>query len=415
MKFFVFLFVVFLSIVHSSYAFSKDFDPTALATEIADFNDKQEFEKAILKLEAILDNKNSTSYERYNAYLQKSLIYKRLYNYTGALKNLDLAIMEPVADKFREQVDFRVQVERLFVYFDLQQQKEVDRIFGSIDQSKLNLLPAETQSFFICLLAIRSMKSKDYLAANTQLDQAIEIQKADNPKNLPSIYRIKVALFQEMGNHNAALKAYEEGMLYANQYNMAIYRIIMEETITRYYEHIKDYRNALYSQKRVSIARTNYDANNQVGKLNLIENDLLQERKDLEIKSERYLKYYLISFTSVLLLLLILLYLLYRSNKQKRVLVELDNERMRVTLQQLTSKSEDVQKDSATLGNFSFTSRQQEIIDLVNQGKTNKEIGLVLFISENTVKYHLKAIYEILGIDRRSALKASFSSTPKVD
>ena len=37
-------------------------------------------------------------------------------------------------------------------------------------------------------------------------------------------------------------------------------------------------------------------------------------------------------------------------------------------------------------------------------GKTNKEIGVELFISENTVKYHLKIIYEALNITNRSKL-----------
>lgn len=415
MKRYFYFFAVVFGIIQINIAYSKDFDPVVFTKEIGELNDKQEFEEAILKLENVLNDKEATAYTRYNAYLQKALTYKRLYNYTGALKNLDLAVAEPVNDSFREEVDFRVQIERLFVYFDLQKQKEFEALFRSIDQNKLRLLPAETQSFFVCILAIVAMRNKDYMAADSALNRAIDIQKADNPKNLPSIYRIKVRLFQEMGNHDAALKAYEQGMFYANQYDMAIYKIIMEETITRYYEHIKDYKNALYSQKRVSVARTNYDANNQAGNLNLIENSLLKERKDLEIKSERYFRYYLVSFTFVLLLLLLVLCLLYRANRQKRILVEEDNERMRTILQQMASESETKERSKTRLEDFSFTTRQQEIIDLVNEGRTNKEIGLILFISENTVKYHLKAIYEILGIDRRSALKASFSSIPKVD
>ena len=56
------------------------------------------------------------------------------------------------------------------------------------------------------------------------------------------------------------------------------------------------------------------------------------------------------------------------------------------------------------LDNYKLTERQNEIITLVKQGKTNKEIGQNLFISENTVKYHLKIIYETLNIANRSEL-----------
>lgn len=388
-----------------SDAYANKFDPLVLSQEIALLNDKNEYEQAILMLEDILNNPQSTSYERYNAYLQKALTYKRLYNYSSALKNLDLAIAEPVAAPMREEVDFRVQIERLFIYFDLQKEKEFKRAFSEIDQSKLSLLPADTQSFFGCVLAIMAMRNKDYLEADKELDRAIALQKADNPKNLPSIYRIKVSLYGEMKDHKRVLEAYELGMSYAKKYDIAIYKIIMEESITRYYESIKDYENALYAQKRVSIARTDYDANNQSGKISAIENDLLKARKDLEIKNERNFKYYLISLTVILTLLLFVFWLLYKSNKQRRLLVEKDIERMREVLQKFASEKAASQEPELDLGKFQFTSRQNEIIELVSQGKTNKEIGAALFISENTVKYHLKSIYETLGIDRRADLK----------
>lgn len=51
-----------------------------------------------------------------------------------------------------------------------------------------------------------------------------------------------------------------------------------------------------------------------------------------------------------------------------------------------------------------LTYRQLEIIEFIKQGKTNKEIATILCISENTVKYHIKVIYNNLGISRRTEL-----------
>ena len=51
-----------------------------------------------------------------------------------------------------------------------------------------------------------------------------------------------------------------------------------------------------------------------------------------------------------------------------------------------------------------LSERQTEIVNLVKKGLTNKEIAEQLFISENTVKYHLKSIYTLLGIDSRNSL-----------
>jgi DNA-binding CsgD family transcriptional regulator len=48
--------------------------------------------------------------------------------------------------------------------------------------------------------------------------------------------------------------------------------------------------------------------------------------------------------------------------------------------------------------------REQEIISLLVEGKTNREIAQRLFISENTVKTHVKNIYGKLGVSNRVQL-----------
>ncbi|HEX7555628.1 MAG TPA: response regulator transcription factor, partial [Leptolinea sp.] len=53
-----------------------------------------------------------------------------------------------------------------------------------------------------------------------------------------------------------------------------------------------------------------------------------------------------------------------------------------------------------------LTDREREVLDLLAQGMTNKEIAESLFISTNTVKRHLKAIFEKLEIHTRSAAAA---------
>ena len=48
-----------------------------------------------------------------------------------------------------------------------------------------------------------------------------------------------------------------------------------------------------------------------------------------------------------------------------------------------------------------LTQREQEVLRLVSQGKSNKEIASALNIAENTVKNHLKNILEKLHLDNR--------------
>jgi two-component system, response regulator PdtaR len=53
-----------------------------------------------------------------------------------------------------------------------------------------------------------------------------------------------------------------------------------------------------------------------------------------------------------------------------------------------------------------LTDREREVLDLLARGQTNKEMAENLFITTNTVKRHLKAIFEKLDVHTRSAAAA---------
>lgn len=51
-----------------------------------------------------------------------------------------------------------------------------------------------------------------------------------------------------------------------------------------------------------------------------------------------------------------------------------------------------------------LTARERELVKLVRQGFSNKEIGEILFISINTVKKHLQNVYHKLNVTNRTEL-----------
>lgn len=55
-----------------------------------------------------------------------------------------------------------------------------------------------------------------------------------------------------------------------------------------------------------------------------------------------------------------------------------------------------------------LTEREREVLELVAQGLTNKEIGKRLYISENTVRTHLRNILDKLQVHNRAQAAASF-------
>jgi DNA-binding NarL/FixJ family response regulator len=51
---------------------------------------------------------------------------------------------------------------------------------------------------------------------------------------------------------------------------------------------------------------------------------------------------------------------------------------------------------------WTLTPRQQEVLELLVQGKSNREIAQALGLSENTVKVHLVVVFRVLGVSSRT-------------
>lgn len=57
--------------------------------------------------------------------------------------------------------------------------------------------------------------------------------------------------------------------------------------------------------------------------------------------------------------------------------------------------------NSSNLKESGLTPRELEILGLIAQGLSNREIAEKLFVSENTVKTHSSRVFEKLGVNRR--------------
>lgn len=57
-------------------------------------------------------------------------------------------------------------------------------------------------------------------------------------------------------------------------------------------------------------------------------------------------------------------------------------------------------------GQLDLTLRQAEVLRWIAEGKTNDEIATILGCSANTVKMHLKDIFQRLGVHTRTAAAA---------
>src|SRR5206468_3297624 len=60
------------------------------------------------------------------------------------------------------------------------------------------------------------------------------------------------------------------------------------------------------------------------------------------------------------------------------------------------------QQERPKSDSYGLTKREQEILRLVSEGKSNGEVARKLWVTEQTVKFHLSNIYRKLGVTNRT-------------
>jgi len=125
----------------------------------------------------------------------------------------------------------------------------------------------------------------------------------------------------------------------------------------------------------------------------------------LEIFQKKRELYYL--FIIIAVLILVGCYIIYSLRKQSRLKYQLLSEEidnLRLKINSLLGNSEGIEFSVDEINeklHKPLTDREFEILSLTISDKNNKEIANEIFISVNTVKYHLKNIYEKLGVANR--------------
>ena len=376
-----------------------------LENQIKTFNDNLQYEKSIAVLNEIITNEQSTHYEKYYAYLLESFTYKRLFNYTKTLHKLDLALAEGLQSDQKEEVKNTIDAEKCFVYFDTQDYPKAEALITQLRKLNFKHLSIPTQSWIIMQDGYIKMLNKDYAKSEQLLNEAAALVKANSPENLPNIYGKKMELFNKMNLFEKRDTAFKEGLLLAKKYNKVKYEMYLYQVMRNIFQENEDYKNAFFTQKKYDSIVKYYNATDANGKLELAEKKLEDENRQLKEQNEKYIDYILYGVIVSLLLLLYFAFRLYQSNMAKRILVEKENTRIHNEIERLTQALDEKGNAALNLSNYNLTDRQKEIIDFIRSGLTNKEIATKLFISENTVKYHLKIIYEILDVEHRSAIR----------
>lgn len=397
---------ILILLVFSCFISAQNGNLKKFNDEIYVLNNKHEYEQSIIKIYEVLYNPKSSHYEKYNAYLQKSLTYKRIYNFNEAYGNLNYALEEGLKTDKVKEVNSKIAIEKFFIIFDLQRFEKIREMINDNKNIDLSLIDEETKGLYLSALAIIEIIDGNYGDANDKINNAISIYEKVSPKDLPNIYGKKMFLYQKLNQPEKVEEAFRKAMYYAEKYKTDLYIKNLAINMWEFYTHQNNLEKAKYYREIADNLKEDDNTLININSLKLIElekkltSDYL--RKEYEAQQKKQLLV-IVGFVIVLGILGYLGITLFK-NKKKRLEVESENLEIRKKLDEILFNSKNETEDS-DFKNTNLTDRQLEIIELVKLGKTNKEIGAELYISENTVKYHLKIIYNTLGIENRRDLR----------
>ena len=269
-------------------------------------------------------------------------------------------------------------------------------------------------------------KALEYYEKSIEIRRHLKIRKG----LAASLYKASDIYFQK-GNlskaRTMAVESHELAKKYGYTYEIkesarVLYLINKAEnnlgTALAYHEtytSLHDSLNSIENQKAVIKSEYQFKYNKKalIDSLEkdkiLIQNQLLEEENSLVASKNAVQKLWLALSTLGIIMLLGTLYF-YRKNTS----VKMDNYRSEIKLrlnETLSLKNEiealnvsgSAQKSDLNIVlHDKLSTREQEILDLLALGLSNKEIGEQLFVSVNTVKTHILSLYNKLDVKNRT-------------
>ena len=394
----------------SGFIHANNITIDSLKEQIAAANNSENYDFSIQLLSTFLSDKNVSASDKYQAYLIKANIYRKLFKYEHALHHLDLALEEGIKGSNIFTVQQEIKAERSFIYFDKQEFDKAEKLLKELEKTAYHSLNPKYLLFLYTQKGYFLLKDQKYEASEKILNEALKIAMLHFPTESPIVYGKQIELYNLIKDTVKRDQAYHSGIEAAQKANNLKYEFYLHEIMKNVFSSNNDYKNAFYHQKKCDSVFSLYNSNIKSSRIELLEQQLKEQQYEYELNHKQNFLFWLILFSVVLMLVVFLLIKLYMNSKEKQLLMEEENQRIHEEIRYHVKLAKTAGERKTNLSSFNLTERQLAIIELVQKGKSNKEIAAELFISSNTVKYHLKTIYTLLNIKQRNELLILYSS-----
>lgn len=396
-----FVFLLFLNLFLVNGSAQEDITYDQLEKKVVSNNRIGKTEESLNLIIDFIDHTDD-KYFHSKALILKSYTYKSLFNYVETLKALDEAFKIGIASDKAQEIKAAIYLEKAYALFDILKYEEANKLMQELKKTNYKYIESGDIAGMLMQEAYIEYLHKNYSISEKKYDDALLLMEKANPKNVPIIYGKKMELYLKTKERDKALRDFKLGLKSAQNSNILKYQIYMYDKLRGQQKQDNDWKNAFRSSEIIDSMNTVYNANDKSNQLKLLEKDIEITKTESQLNRSNLIKNFLMVLCVLLLGVMYLFFKYLKSNKQKNVLLEKENTRIHDELYVLTSNLSSQGFTKIDLSKYDLSERQLEIVELIRQGKTNKEIANQIFISENTVKYHLKTIYEIMGIENRN-------------
>ena len=400
----LFLFTIIISVQF----FSQSINYNEVANEISKLNRSGKYVESQKKISSLIA-KNTDDSENARLLLLLAQTYRSINDSSTAIKYLKDA--ENHSQKASNKTRNDIQAEFAFAYFDNNQYAESEKIMTKIALGGFKNLHVMDKAYIIMQQGYVSFLKNNYLDAEIKYKASVDLIKKNSICDLPVINAKQIELLCKIGKLTDAEKLYHQSMSIADSCKILKYQLYLTDEFKKALIRLKNPKAIIYTDKLDSL-NTKFDRDNKVSKMYL--ENLEKEKQNVEsLQQNNSAKTIIYIITSFLLLMIISIF--FKRNKKtnsEKQKIETELQRMKEELSSYIDLLHySTQNNKNELNLDLLTERQIELISYLEKGLSNKEIAEKMFITEATVKYHIKNIYEILELKNRKEFLAKIKKS----
>jgi DNA-binding CsgD family transcriptional regulator len=375
-----------------------------LEEKVYQLNNAQKYNESQALLLPILESGAYTAEEKYQAAILLSYTYKRVSDYQSTLKFLSKARQFAQRIPHKDSATATISGQEAFVYFDIQQYGRSDSLMKLLAKTDYRYIGLESKAKLVMQQGYLLFLNKQYEQAEITYDRALVGLRASSPCDLPMILVKKMQLYAAMNRMDLLQNALKQSSANADSCGIIKYQLYGYEELLNIYKKRNDPAQIAATYGILDSLNKVYDKEVKLSALHNQQEAIIDSEKSQKLSAEQTRRNYLLLIMGSLLfiaLLLALWFWYYRQQKEKEIIrMKAELERYMRMTQSAPPAEVVAEKQQLT----TLSDRQRDVMDFMAKGMSNKEIADQLFISENTVKYHIKNIYVLLDIKDRKAL-----------